>query len=259
MIGRLALGMLFVSLGLAPARAGGFQNSDDKKPDAGKADDSAPSPDLKRATAPTAKSTARTSSTRSRREPTVAIDGKLIKVDATEKTLTLEISRKYGILDAGEAAAMADLQTQLSAAYRLPNYAERIRRVQSLQRDIAQRQMNAVHSRDSKHNVDFQTADDVEIRLANPPAAYDDKGNSRKLSSRELADLKGPHRDWGYASDFDSLHPDVLVRVYVPKKDLTRPRTAPRPSDESKTDKDKPSTPPRLLVVTIHVLGEARK
>lgn len=182
------------------------------------------------------------------------IEGKLLQVDPAEKTLTLEVTRKIPNLDAGEAQAIANLQVQLALAARNPNPFDRARQMQQIQADLLRHQQRVAQGKDQPQKVELQAADDAEVRLAHPPPAYDDKGNPRPLTARELADLKGPRREWGYAGSFDDLQPGLLLRVYVPKKFFTPPRGRPQPPT-----RDKEAAPERPLVLTIQVLGEAKK
>jgi hypothetical protein len=102
--------------------------------------------------------------------------------------------------------------------------------------------------------IDVFADDDVKVRLAQPPLAYDAKGNPKKYTAQELRALRGPGNQWGYPGDFDSLKNDQVVRVV-----LMRPKDAAKPSPkDKKTPKDAPSEP-RIIATTIYVLQDSGK
>src|SRR5205823_4887635 len=62
--------------------------------------------------------------------------------------------------------------------------------------------------------VEVQAADDVKVRLSQPPPAYDDKGHFRTRTAQELKELKGPDPTLpGYAADWDDLKDGQTVTV----------------------------------------------
>src|SRR5437867_1041864 len=83
-----------------------------------------------------------------------------------------------------------------------------------------------------KENFDFQSVDDVKVRWKNLPPLFDDKGNPRKPSDKERAELKGPDKKLpGYQADFADLRKDMTVEVQFPKANAK--------PDKGKKDKDK--------------------
>lgn len=75
--------------------------------------------------------------------------------------------------------------------------------------------------------IEIDLADDVQIRVAKPPQAYDEKGRPRKYTNQELKELKGPDPKLpGYTGDLDSLAEGKAVQVR-----LARPKDAGKPKD----------------------------
>jgi hypothetical protein len=66
--------------------------------------------------------------------------------------------------------------------------------------------------------VDLQFADDVKVRLAQPPKKYDDKGHILKYTPAELKALKGPGNLPGYAASPEDLRSGQTVAVTLGKR-----------------------------------------
>jgi hypothetical protein len=72
-------------------------------------------------------------------------------------------------------------------------------------------------------DIELQTADDVKVRLANPPLEFDAKGNPKRYTAKELKALRGPGNLPGFPGDFDSLKNEQIVKCF-----LKRPKDPPR-------------------------------
>jgi len=130
---------------------------------------------------------------------------------------------------------------------------QRSRYYQNLQRDQQQlqqalNQLTAAAARNGglppgykvdvvKKDVDFQTAEVVKVRTMVLPTEYDDKGNKKTYTKKELEELKGKDKNLpGYESALDKLEAGMKVRVVLapaptPKKDVKK--------DVKKEEKDK--------------------
>jgi hypothetical protein len=62
------------------------------------------------------------------------------------------------------------------------------------------------------------TIDDVKVRTKNPPVAYDDKGNKKKYTAKELKELKGDSKLPGYSAEFNDLKQNQVVEVSLVRK-----------------------------------------
>jgi len=69
--------------------------------------------------------------------------------------------------------------------------------------------------------VEVVGTDGLQIRQADPPVAYDEKGRPRKHTHKELKDLKGDSKLPGYPGAFTDLHTDQYVVVTIVKKKET--------------------------------------
>lgn len=68
-------------------------------------------------------------------------------------------------------------------------------------------------------NVDFETAESVVVRVAQPPTAFDEKGRPKRYTAKELAEFKGPDKKMpGYNADLESVKPGQYVQLFLAKK-----------------------------------------
>lgn len=75
--------------------------------------------------------------------------------------------------------------------------------------------------------LELQTTDDVVVRVAQPPAQFDEKGRVKKYTAKELRELKGNTKLPGYSGEFSNLRQRQIVQVtLVKKKEAMRARGA---------------------------------
>ena len=161
------------------------------------------------------------------------VTGKLVEVNESAKSIKVEVTTQVQKPNVGELQALQNCEIQLQqAAYKCPpDYNQ----IASLQQQILQHKANSVTMEKKTSNVDYTATDDVKVRLAEPPPAFDDKGNVKKRTNKELAELKGDPKDPdsklpGYPGAFSDLHQGAMVQVtLVKKKDA--PHTGPKPKD----------------------------
>ena len=68
-------------------------------------------------------------------------------------------------------------------------------------------------------DIELLLKDDVKIRQANPPEAFDDKGRPKKYTVKELKELKGDDlKTTGYPADFSDLINQSIVNVTLMQK-----------------------------------------
>lgn len=68
-------------------------------------------------------------------------------------------------------------------------------------------------------DIELLLKDDVKIRQANPPEAFDDKGRPKKYNPKELKELKGDDlKSPGYPADFSDLTSQSIVNVTLMQK-----------------------------------------
>jgi hypothetical protein len=75
----------------------------------------------------------------------------------------------------------------------------------------------------ARQDVKVMTTDDVKVRTKNPPVAYDDKGNKKKYTAKELKELKGNDPKLpGYTAEFNDLKQNQVVEVSLVRKKSDR-------------------------------------
>lgn len=65
--------------------------------------------------------------------------------------------------------------------------------------------------------VDVRAVDGIKVRSMYPPQVFDDRGNVKKWTAKELAKLKGTSKLKGYPSDMDALKIGQIVELYFAK------------------------------------------
>ncbi|GIW80624.1 MAG: hypothetical protein KatS3mg105_2431 [Gemmatales bacterium] len=70
----------------------------------------------------------------------------------------------------------------------------------------------------------FPIAKDVQVRVKNPPLAFDSKGRPKKWTADELQKFKGPDpKAWGYTGSLNMLKQNQTIHAFLGKE-----RGAPR-------------------------------
>jgi hypothetical protein len=215
---RLLAGITALLLGLCAAPA--FAADDPKK--------DPPPPDAKKDDAPPAEKPIKVG----------VVSGKLVEVNETAKSVKLEVMIEVQKPNLGEMQAAQYCQIQLAQAAARRDY----NAVASLQQQILQHKLNSITIEKKTQNMDYTSMDDVKVRLTDPPVAYDDKGNIKKRTAKELTELKGDPKDPdsklpGYPGAFTDLRTGSYVKVTLVKK-KEAPHTGPKPKDADPVVKD---------------------
>jgi hypothetical protein len=143
---------------------------------------------------------------------------------------------------------MQNFQNQMNSANRIKNPAQRAARVQQIQAQMqvaAMKQANNFKMVTKKKDVDVVMANELQVRVQDPPQEFDEKGKAKKFTAEELKKLKGPGNLWGYPGEIDKIKPGAILQVFLYKKaKKTVARAAPKGSllpkkEEGDDDKDK--------------------
>lgn len=144
--------------------------------------------------------------------------GKLIEVSRSEKQVTIQVTIRVPILNPPAAARHNQLVAQLFAASWIPHPVIRYRQMDGIYRQILENQRDVLKFEERKQDVPVHVMDEAKVRTAVLPL-YDDKGNFRRYTAKELKELKGPDLKLpGYASEFDHLSRGQIVRVHLAKR-----------------------------------------
>jgi hypothetical protein len=170
------------------------------------------------------------------------ITGRVVNVEGERKVFTLELTVVYQVPNVGAINNMANIRAQMLTA-------RDFNTLRNLQVQLLKEQANMAQVKKETHNIDLEAADDVLVRLKDPPVEFDEKGNVKKHTAKELKELKGDPKLPGYAGDFDSLKPDQIIQVK-----LAKTKQAPQPRGKP-ADKDAPDNRP--VARSIMILRDA--
>jgi hypothetical protein len=74
-------------------------------------------------------------------------------------------------------------------------------------------------AKDKTTDVEWQSIDDVKVRMLNPPPKFDDKGRIKRYTKKELNELKGDDKKTpGYPAEFSDLKQGQYVQVSLVQK-----------------------------------------
>lgn len=182
------------------------------------------------------------------------VSGKIVAWEGSQRYLTLEVPVRYQVLDQGAVNQLANLQNQLIQASRDTDARNRARRVAELQVQILQQQARLYTTKEEKVRLELQAADDMKVRLSQPPTGFDDKGNPKKYTQKELTELKGPDPKLpGYLGELSDVGQDKVATVTLAKKRDTKSTAKGKEKD------DDPAAGRRLLITMIVLYPEPPK
>jgi hypothetical protein len=152
--------------------------------------------------------------------------GKLKEMDAnSQKEFTVEVQiqvpNPQGIQDYINAqAGWQRHKVEIIQAQR-NNPVEMARQLAQYNQDIARALPNHLANTVKSHPLDVKVraADNIRVRTWGPPLDYDEKGNVKKYTKKELKELKGPENLPGYKAEYEALHAGQVVTVYLARKE----------------------------------------
>lgn len=176
------------------------------------------------------------------------VDGKINRfASESSKDFTLEImmpdpKKMYGI--------QKWYSDTLAGIFGERDPVQRARRMNNLQMEMAKKQANPLETH-TVQDVEVRAVDKMVVRCMYPPLEYDDKGNLKRWTAKELSALKGKSRLPGYPSEYETLKPGHFVSAYFAKVD--RPKGGP---PKKKLDDDIELIGARPEIVMIVIKGE---
>jgi hypothetical protein len=166
-----------------------------------------------------------------------SITGKILRVDETKRSLHMRV--EYPEINKGEADAIARDAAEIQKVLlteRNPN--TRANRVAQLQNSILQHQSRLYKT--SHKDIDVTTAEEVKVRMKNPPPKFDEKGKIVQYTKDELKELKGDDpKATDYKAEFSDLRANQIVQVVLMRKKGTP--VIPKPDPAKGKDIDKQS------------------
>jgi len=173
------------------------------------------------------------------------IDGKIKRFDSgAARDIVLEIylpdPKKIYDFNVWQAQQQRGIATSR-------DFGDRARRISQFQQEMAKKNANPL-TRMSVKDVEVRAIDAMRVRSLYPPVEYDDKGELKRWTTRELQALKGKSRLPGYPSDFESLRAGQFVQVYLAKVEAPKGGTAKKKLDD---DVDLGAFKPEAVLVLI--------
>jgi hypothetical protein len=188
--------------------------------------------------------------------------GKMGQVEGTSKWFTVQVPKRIAVPNPGALANIANLKVQY-ANYQAQLASQQAQLVNAIknkdaagannvrnaiantqnamaatQIEIQRNQLVAVTYQEKTYDVELQAADDMKVRLLQPPVAFDDNGKPKKYTKKELDELKGSDKKLpGYTASFENLRPGQEVEVYLAKKKDSGKPSAKDPDADTKSDK----------------------
>ena len=165
------------------------------------------------------------------------ISGKLTRWGGSDKGFTLQVPLTYYVLNDGEYRALAQAQVDLAKARNAND-------LYNAQKAILDHQSRLYNVQKKDVNIEFTQGADMKVRILHP-MVYDDKGKPKKLTKKELDELKGTDKKLpGYTADASDIKQDMIVTVYIEKKKPTK-------TTKGKDDKDLADTKVEALMILI--------
>jgi len=154
--------------------------------------------------------------------------GKLKQMDAnSQKDFTLTVTVYVKEPDLGQQQALINLNNQLrnQIAQLMQYIANKDRNnaintqnaIAQTRVQIAQTQAKLFKNKEISQDYELRAADNVKVRSDFPPTEYDDKGNLKRWTAKELKALKGNSKLPGYPAEYDALRPGQGIKVYLAK------------------------------------------
>jgi hypothetical protein len=212
--------------------------------------------------------TAKTSSNLDKLSIANELTGRVTKVSSQANAFTVRVeyldlqpnaSHRTGTAPSKEVQHLIKQQQELARIQaqitHTRNPARRMAKLQQFATKIQRQQVkaNAQHLPykvvTRHHDLQLLANEDVKVRLARPPADFDEQGNPSKQTPEELRKLKGPEKLWGYPGDWSNLQTGQMVKVFLGRK-----KNASAATEEAVNDDKR-----RSEVTRIYILEEGKK
>jgi hypothetical protein len=138
------------------------------------------------------------------------------------------------------------MQQQMSIA-QSPNVQTYVQRMNSFQQQLASKNTNTLKP------VEVRASEKCKVRIMYPPLQYDDAGNLKKWTKKEIAALKAKSKLPGFPADFDLLKTGQYVEIYMAKPPPTPKGSGAQPKRKKKMedDPDLPIAVPEVVMIVI--------
>jgi serine/threonine protein kinase len=154
---------------------------------------------------------------------TPRFSGKLVRVQGTEKGLTVHVTPAVVTQSAYHTYWLGWHRNRLLEALHDRDAGQRPGRVQEQVYWLAFHRGHLYSTHAPNQDLDLLADDDTMVRTVQPPMVRDDDGKLRPPTAKEREKLKGPDRTLpGYTAEFTALKPPQSVEVYIARGGLTK-------------------------------------
>lgn len=165
--------------------------------------------------------------------------GKVTAVYEDKRTIRLQVAVAQTKLNPSSLQQLQQAQLDLVSARARGDR----NGMMSAQRAMVQAQSNLYSVEKRYQDVELQALDDAVVRTARPRGEFDEKGKLKKLTAKQLKELKGPDPKLpGYKAEFGDVAAEQILQVTLVKKKLSGAAAKPKPALKKpkgkKKDKD---------------------
>jgi hypothetical protein len=172
--------------------------------------------------------------------PVARLFGKVKSLGSADDILTLEVTYQYVEpnvpAQADYARRVQQILAEQQAIMNNRNPVQRQQQMGQLQRevqDLQRRQADLFKVREAKQDVRLELPAELKVRAPRPADAFDEKGNIRQYTAKELQELRGPEGLPGFPGGRENLQAGQMVVVVValrrPDGPAARPDANPGP------------------------------
>jgi TolA-binding protein len=178
--------------------------------------------------------------------------GQLTAVDQDARTFTLKVTQRNPVVNQSAVNDRQHLLQQLSDTSKIKDPTQRQNKINDLRNQLAKNEQSLIKIEEKSQDIQMQAHDEMKVRTLIPPPVFDDKGNPRKYTPEELADLKDSTTLPGYRAAFGDVQTKQYIQVAIGQKKTDSPSKPPSPPQDPKDTKD----PPRLTVIVLVIVGK---
>jgi hypothetical protein len=135
---------------------------------------------------------------------TGALVGEIVHMESEKRTFRLKVTVVWTEINADAVRGLQEAQLNLARARDL-------NAVANARRAMAQHSANLYQPKSDQKEFTIEADDDVAVRLTQPKVEFDDMGNLKKLTAKELAEKRG--KDRLYDGEWSDLVNGMKVQV----------------------------------------------
>jgi hypothetical protein len=133
-------------------------------------------------------------------------------------TFKVQVLYRVVFVNPDAANRLVALRRELVGALQIEDVNERVAELQRIQTDLLAAQAELYTFEDRQLDAELKVTDDFQVRTLQPPVAFDEKGNIRRYTPKELHELRGPGNRPGFKGERDDLRPGQILLLTLVRK-----------------------------------------